>query len=244
MQHPERWEQRRFHRDARGRFTGPYMDRIIGRAYEPLIRTHALGRLADLGCGPVPFFGWYRDRVTETVCVDWERSLHMHDHVDHVADLNRPMPFLQNEAFDTVLCTDVLEHLHSPDTLFQEMARILRPGGCLIVGVPFLYWVHEPPHDHHRYTQYKLRHWCARHHLEEVVLEAYGGWPEVVFDLVYKGIDYLAPPLKRPLLVAWESLGRAMAKVPAVRRMSQRSRPTFPLGHVLVARKPVSGTAG
>ncbi len=200
MQNPELWKQERFLKDARGRFTGPYMERIIGRAYEPLIRAHATGRLVDLGCGKVPYYGWYRDQVKETVCVDWAHTVRGTTHLDHFADLNEPLPVLESASFNTVLCT------------------------------------HEAPHDHHRYTEHKLRHWCAKHDLEVLELHTYGGWPEVVFDQVYKGIDYLDLPLKRIWLGAWKGLGKLLAKVGAVKRMSMRSRSTFPLGYVLVAR--------
>jgi len=237
MQHPERWQQHRFHTDARGRFTGPYMERIIGRAYEPLIRRYASGRLADLGCGNVPYYAWYRDNVSETICVDWEHSVRGNAHLDHVADLNAPLDFLPNNDFDTVLCTDVLEHIHAPEILFGEMVRMTRPGGHIIVAVPFLYWIHEAPHDHHRYTEHKLRQWCKMHELHVTELLIYGGWPEVVFDLVYKGLDYWGLPGKRMVLAVWSGFGKLLSKMPAVKRMSQRSRSTFPLGYVLVARK-------
>lgn len=236
MQDPELWKQERFLKDARGRFTGPYMERIIGRAYEPVIRSHATGRLVDLGCGKVPYYGWYRDRVKETVCVDWAHTVRGITHLDHVLDLNEPLHVLESASFDTVLCTDVLEHIHTPEPLVAEMVRILRPKGKLIVAVPFLYWIHEAPHDHHRYTEHKLRHWCEKHDLEVLELQVFGGWPEVVFDQVYKGIDYLDLPLKRIWLGAWKGFGKVLSKVGAVQRMSIRSRSTFPLGYVLVAR--------
>jgi SAM-dependent methyltransferase len=177
-------------------------------------------------------------RVEEVVCVDWEHSAHRLVHADHLADLDLPLDFLPDGRSDTVLCTDVLEHLHTPEVLFAEMARIARPRGHLIVGVPFLYWVHEAPHDHHRFTAHKLRQWCQLHQLDVVELKAYGGWPEVVFDLVHKGVDFLDLPLKGLFLACWRGIGSLAAKVPAMRRMSLRTRATLPMGHVLVARKP------
>jgi SAM-dependent methyltransferase len=237
MKQPERWQQTRFQTDARGRFTGPHMERILGRAYEPIIRKFASGRLVDLGCGNVPYYGWYRDQVSDVVCVDWENTVRGTDHLDHVADLNGPLDFLTNDTYDTVLCTDVLEHIHTPEVLISEMVRMTRPGGHIIVAVPFLYWIHEAPHDHHRYTEHKLRHWCEQHGLHIRELITYGGWPEVVFDLVYKGMDYLDLPMKRVLLGLWSGSGKVLSKMSLVKRMSERSRSTFPLGYVLVARK-------
>lgn len=51
-------------------------------------------------------------------------------------DLNRlPLP-LPDEAFDVVLLSHTLEHVHAPLLLLREANRVLRGGGCLIVGLP------------------------------------------------------------------------------------------------------------
>ena len=45
------------------------------------------------------------------------------------------LPFA-DASFDCVICEQVLEHLHEPDHVIREIARMLRPGGCAIIGVP------------------------------------------------------------------------------------------------------------
>jgi SAM-dependent methyltransferase len=47
------------------------------------------------------------------------------------------MPFAA-ESFDRVVVVDALEHLHDDRGFIEEMARILRPGGVLLVNVPHL----------------------------------------------------------------------------------------------------------
>jgi SAM-dependent methyltransferase len=50
-------------------------------------------------------------------------------------DLNQPLPF-GNGAFDGVFCIECIEHLENPFHLMRELARILRPGGTLILSTP------------------------------------------------------------------------------------------------------------
>ncbi len=138
-----------------------------------MIRAHARGRLLDLGCGAVPLYGMYRDLVSEITCVDWPNSLHNSSHVDISADLHGPLP-LSDAAFDTVLLTDVLEHMAEPKGLMREVARVLAPGGKILVGVPFLYWLHEEPHDYYRFTKFALRRMLDESGLEVLEIDAYG----------------------------------------------------------------------
>jgi len=140
-------------------------DRFIAgiqcKAYERLIRKHARGRLLDLGCGKIPLYGIYRAHVTECIGVDWPDTPHPSPHIDIEADLNGPLPF-EDGRFDTILLTDVLEHIAEPALLWREMARILAPGGSIILAAPFMYCVHEAPHDYARHTEFALRRFCAQ----------------------------------------------------------------------------------
>ncbi|MCK0533359.1 class I SAM-dependent methyltransferase [Sphingobium agri] len=65
------------------------------------------------------------------------------------------IPF-PDASFDTVLCTEVLEHSPQPMTLIAEIERVLKPGGTLIATVPFSARVHYAPYDFHRFTKYAL----------------------------------------------------------------------------------------
>ena len=203
-------------------------DASIG-AYERLIRAHARGVLIDMGCGKAPYFGIYRNLVSESIGVDWESSLHGSDQVDIACDLNERIA-LPDSIADTVLCTDVLEHLFRPQRAWNEIARILKPGGKAIVGVPFLYWVHEAPHDYHRYTSFALKGYATQAALEVEALEAVGGLSLVLADLATKA----ARPRTIQRLV--ERTCRATLGLMG----SGRTRPDtpFPLAYAMVAAKP------
>jgi SAM-dependent methyltransferase len=63
---------------------------------------------------------------------------------------------LQDGVVDTILMLEVLEHLRTPVCAIAEVARVLKPGGVLLLTVPFLYPVHDAPHDYQRPTCYGL----------------------------------------------------------------------------------------
>jgi SAM-dependent methyltransferase len=204
---------------------------LVASAYEEALRKHASGALIDVGCGKVPLYGVYRDLVDQVVCVDWANTSHPSPYLDYELDLNKPLPF-PDEQFDTILATDVLEHLKKPDLFWSEAARLLRPGGKVILGVPFLYWIHEDPHDHYRYTRYRLAVFCEEHGLEVVSLEAYGGPLAVIADLVGKNVPGQLPAR------TFQSLARAFIRSRLGQRMDRARRDRFPLGYCLVAQKP------
>ena len=56
-----------------------------------------------------------------------------------------------DEAFDAVLCTQVLEHVPDPQLFIREIRRVLRPDGKLLLTVPFIWNEHECPFDFFRY---------------------------------------------------------------------------------------------
>lgn len=64
---------------------------------------------------------------------------------------------LAASSVDHVLLFEVIEHLRNPEIALAEIARVLRPGGRLLMTVPFLYPVHDAPHDYQRYTEHGLK---------------------------------------------------------------------------------------
>ena len=75
--------------------------------------------------------------------------------VDIVADIQY-MPQVQDERFDSIICTQVLEHIPNPFLAVKELHRVMKPGGKLFLTVPFLNNLHMEPHDYWRFTEYSL----------------------------------------------------------------------------------------
>ena len=63
---------------------------------------------------------------------------------------------LADSSVDTVVILEVIEHLRRPDGALREIARVLRPQGCVLLSIPFLYPIHDAPHDYQRLTEYGL----------------------------------------------------------------------------------------
>lgn len=63
---------------------------------------------------------------------------------------------IRTESVDTVLLFEVLEHTGAPEDVLSEIHRILKPGGTLLMSMPFLYPIHDAPHDYQRFTSHGL----------------------------------------------------------------------------------------
>lgn len=246
MQHVDRWRPSKYVM-RRGRLL-PSNDRqelavssrLIGRLlvdrYQPALAAHARGCLLDLGCGKVPFHAAYRDFIEEAVCIDWPGSVHGTLHVDAFCNLASALPFTDG-AFDTLLSSDVLEHLPDPVSAFKEMARVLRPGGMLLLNTPFFYMLHEVPHDYARYTRFSLQKLAADAGLHVITLEEIGGLGEVFADLAAKALSMM-PGLGNHFAAMLQRCALFLGATPPGRRLRLMSAPRFPLGYFLVARKP------
>lgn len=73
---------------------------------------------------------------------------------DVFADASQ-LPFA-DASIDTVVMLEVLEHLRAPYAALREINRVLVPGGRALVSMPFLYPVHDAPHDYQRLTVHGL----------------------------------------------------------------------------------------
>lgn len=119
----------------------------------PRLRAHASGKLLDAGCGTMPFRTYLAGLGVEYRALDIERKA---PGIDFVADVQN-MHVLASASYDTVLCSEVLEHVAHPATAITEIHRILHPAGKFILTVPYLSRLHEEPFDYFRYTQHGLR---------------------------------------------------------------------------------------
>lgn len=113
------------------------------------------GRVLDVGSATQ----WARERLaagTEYLAMDYPTTAQAYGCRPAVYGDAQRLPF-GDGSLDAVLLLDVLEHVADPERALREIARVLKRDGQLVLRVPFLYPVHDAPHDHSRWTAYGHR---------------------------------------------------------------------------------------
>ena len=126
----------------------------------------AEARILDVGAGHGDFADIFEGRRYYSL------DIVPYPEVDLVADLGDVNPF-KDGAFDAVVLMNVLEHVYESRALLQSVERIVAPGGCVIITVPFLLKVHQAPFDFARYTPYYIEKMAAGAGLSVESLQAY-----------------------------------------------------------------------
>lgn len=127
------------------------------------------GRMLDVGCGGRPYHPLFSPELEQIgLDIDQERNRNR-GRADVFYD-GSVFPF-EDANFDSILCSQVLEHVFAPEQFVSEVARVLKPGGEILLTVPFVWPEHEQPWDAMRYTSYGLRSLLERHRFEILVHE-------------------------------------------------------------------------
>jgi SAM-dependent methyltransferase len=139
------------------------------------------GRLLDVGCGEKPY-GPCLPNVERHWGTDMPSTIHGVEHSDVMASA-LALPFADG-TFDSILCTEVLEHTPAPATGLREMARVAKPHALLLLTVPLSEQLHEKPYDFCRFTCYWLENLLEGTGWEILRLHPRGGaWLEIGYRL-------------------------------------------------------------
>lgn len=134
------------------------------------------GTILDVGCGYQPYKNLFMSgpsSASRYLGMDYSGNQYLGNTVDIVWDgLRIPLPA---NSVDCAIATEFFEHCSSPDIVLAEISRVLKPGGMLMLTVPFLYPLHEVPNDFHRYTPFTLDAKLTGAGFADIQLEALGG---------------------------------------------------------------------
>lgn len=97
-------------------------------------------RLLDVGCGNGLFTQWLRRKAVEVTGVDHnprncQRAAREYPDITFAASAAEALPF-PDDWFDCVVCSDTIEHTDDDQASVNELVRVLKPGGTLILTMP------------------------------------------------------------------------------------------------------------
>lgn len=158
------------------------------KKYAPLLQGH----LMDFGCGTKPYESLFVN-VTKYIGVDFEGggNDYKNTRVDVYYD-GKSLPF-ENDHFDSILSTEVLEHVFNPDDILSELNRVLKPNGMMLLTCPFLWPEHEQPWDYARYSSFGLKHLLEKKGFEVVSQEKTGNFISGVVQMIVLYIYMFIP---------------------------------------------------
>ena len=170
-----------FQPDILSLFINPFF--FIRRVYYKNIKLfipQLKGTLLDFGCGRKPFENLFT--VEKYIGVDLQNT--GHDHKNSKVDVyydGKHLPF-ENNSFDSLFCSEVLEHVFDPDKILPEINRVLKPGAKVLITVPFSWIEHEMPYDYARYSSFGIKHLLEKNGFEIVEHKKCGNFARVNFQ--------------------------------------------------------------
>jgi len=193
------------------------------------------GRLLDVGCGSKPYKSLFVVDAYIGLDIDSEMA-RMRGIADYLYD-GSAFPFTDS-SFDAVLCNQVLEHVFNPDEFLGEITRVLKPGGKLLLTVPFVWDEHEQPYDYARYSSFGLRVLLEKQGLRVLQHKKLGADASILFQLanayLFKVTQSLPMPIK---LMLTASVMAFINMLGIVAGWVLPNNPDLFLDHVVLAEK-------
>lgn len=142
------------------------------------------GTLLDVGCGYMP----YRELILSSGKVDCYIGLDLekNDNYSNKPELTwdgTKIP-LDDNSVDCAMATELFEHCPEPEAVMKEICRVLCPGGILFFTVPFLWPLHDVPHDQYRYTPFALERHLKNSGFQDIRILPLGGWDKCLAQLI------------------------------------------------------------
>lgn len=205
---------------------------------EAIARLDDVHDVLDVFCGSRPYEDLFPSGATIT-------GLDVNDRFGIADVVTREFLPFPDESFDVVLCTQAFYYLEDPPGALDEIRRVLRPGGTVVITVPVV-WEYDRENLEHRFTEPMMRH-LFRDWPDLRVVESGGwgvSWAAVTASLFNRVQERLAarPLLRRAfqpvfagIYLAINVVGRALE---AVDRRFLHSPWRLPMNLLVSARRP------
>ncbi len=176
-------------------------DRVLSDAIKIEATKYGGSSVLDIGCGSKPYERVF-PKCSSYLGLDLPSTASSRANIYGTA---LQLPFKMG-VFDTVLCTEVLEHVTEPGLLFKESYRVLKTGGYLILSAPQVWGIHFAPADYYRFTPFGLRYLAESANFDVVeVKPTCGIWATIgqrVSSFAYYQYAYQAGKVKRIFIQA------------------------------------------
>jgi SAM-dependent methyltransferase len=194
-------------------------------------RKYMKGTVLDIGGGRKrgrfvrnPDARWIIVDINRQLCPDVMADAHL-------------MP-VRSASIDCIKCTELLEHVRDPEEIVTEMARVLKPGGVLILSIPFLFPLHSDPFDFQRLTDVKIKGLLSRD-FRVLTIKKQGLFFTVLAGMVRQAIFNARPAIRVALypLGLLMDVATRLDGIPAVSRSGFYS--SYTTGFFTLAEKKV-----
>ncbi len=142
------------------------------------VNNFAKGDVLDIGCGNKPYQSLFKNIKNYKGCDIVQSSENV---VDYLCPANNLC--FEDNSFDTVFSTQVLEHVADFKGVIDESFRVLKNGGHAIFTMPFAWELHEEPYDFFRFSKYGLQAVFEKAGFEIVCIKSNGGKWAGIFQL-------------------------------------------------------------
>jgi len=136
----------------------------------------------DLGCGQLTNSNLLKN--SKVIYLDGAYF----EGIDVVCDFGKKLP-LKSSSVDAILFSNVLEHMKEPQLVMNEISRVLKKDGELLLLVPFSIKLHQTPFDFFRYTKYALEYMSNNSALTVKEIKEVGGILNIMGTLLRQAIQ-------------------------------------------------------
>jgi ubiquinone/menaquinone biosynthesis C-methylase UbiE len=145
----------------------PYylLNNYLRKAYENviprLLKPDKKYTILDYGCGIKPYYYLFEKNINNYIGID----IGDNPRADQKIDVGEKLKF-ENNQFDFVLSSQVLEHVENYEQYLEESYRVLKQNGYLLLSTHGTWQYHSSPYDFYRWTAYSLKRLITKHHYE------------------------------------------------------------------------------
>ena len=123
--------------------------RTLDQNLIPILLKYSKGKILDIGALDCPYKKYLSYNKYQILDIKKRKD------IDYNMDIHKTN--IANNSFDTIIATEVFEHLYNPFQACNEIHRILKPKGYLIASTRFIYHYHGEPNDYFRFTEFGLK---------------------------------------------------------------------------------------